>query len=65
MKCLVKKCEESGPMTRGLCRVCYVSARYYVQKGKSTWQELERKGLATPRKKEKRALFSEAFQKIK
>ena len=33
---------------RGLCRACYQSARYHIQRGTTTWAKLEALGLAAP-----------------
>ena len=38
--------ESSYGGARGLCQNHYVSARYHVLKGHTTWEELEEKGLA-------------------
>lgn len=33
---------------RGLCNACYVEAKRRVESGETTWEELEKAGLARP-----------------
>jgi hypothetical protein len=33
---------------RGLCQRCYNHARVHIHDGKTSWEELERQGLARP-----------------
>lgn len=46
--CLNPHCVRSQLFARGLCRVCYQTARTYVVRGDITWDELERTGRALP-----------------
>lgn len=45
MKCLRPDCD-SEPEVRGLCKSCYMTARYLVATNKTSWSELERSGRA-------------------
>src|SRR5689334_1181048 len=45
--CLVEKCCRASSR-RGLCLVCYSKAKRAVETGTTTWEELERLGLAGP-----------------
>ncbi len=40
-KCLTPECECRLLKTRGLCRACYNRLLYLVQKGSTSWEELE------------------------
>lgn len=44
-KCILKSCDKEST-TRGLCKECYMSARYYILSNKTTWEQLEKRGLA-------------------
>ena len=47
--CMTPECKSpSVPVVRGLCAVCYRSAKRLVDNGKTTWTELETMGLALP-----------------
>ena len=48
--CLVPGCGREAKI-RGLCGRCCTAARAQIKKGKTTWADLERLGLATPPKK--------------
>jgi hypothetical protein len=47
MKCLVDGCERSAK-SRGLCSICYQTARNKVSSGITTWSEFEKLGMALP-----------------
>jgi hypothetical protein len=47
MKCLIEGCERKV-RSRGLCSCCYTAAKNAVKVGKTTWEELERRGLSLP-----------------
>jgi len=44
--CLVKQCAAVGIVSRGLCQKCYYAARYLIREGKTSWEELQKLGLA-------------------
>lgn len=49
--CLVPQCGaplEAQLSARGLCRPCYMSARFQIKRGNTSWEELESLGLAKP-----------------
>ncbi len=46
MTCTIPNCKRKA-LHRGLCRACLTSAKRAVQAGKTTWEELERLGIAT------------------
>lgn len=48
MKCLIPKCRGDRVGGRGLCQTCYVKAYRQVILGNTTWEEMEKLGLATP-----------------
>ena len=48
--CLVPGCGREAKI-RGLCGRCCTAARAQIKKGKTTWADLERLGLAAPPKK--------------
>ena len=48
--CVVPGCGREAKI-RGLCGRCCTAARAQIKKGKTTWADLERLGLATPPKK--------------
>ena len=48
--CLVPGCGREAKI-RGLCGRCCTAARAQIKKGKTTWADLERLGLAAPAKK--------------
>ena len=48
--CLVPGCGREAKI-RGLCARCGTAARAQIKKGKTTWADLERLGLAAPAKK--------------
>jgi hypothetical protein len=45
--CLVPGCGREAKI-RGLCGRCATAARAQIKKGKTTWADLEKLGLATP-----------------
>ena len=45
-KCIVKRCTAIGIVSRGLCPKCYYAARYLIREGKTSWEELQKLGLA-------------------
>lgn len=45
--CIIKDCINIRTI-RGLCRPCYLYARYQVVKGKVTWEILEKNKLSLP-----------------
>ena len=47
--CLVPGCGREAKI-RGLCGRCCTAARAQIKKGKTTWADLERLGLAAPAK---------------
>lgn len=48
--CLTKNCRGfAAADCRGLCMKCYSQAKKLVQDGKTSWDELESMGLATPK----------------
>lgn len=48
-RCLIRDCSTS-PHARGLCLHHYQRARYLIQQGIETWENLEHHGLAQPRR---------------
>jgi hypothetical protein len=44
MNCLFPGCTKLGNQARGLCSIHYDRARVLVNHGRTTWEELERKG---------------------
>ena len=48
--CLVPGCGREAKI-RGLCGRCCTAARAQIKKGKTTWADLEKLGLAAPPKK--------------
>jgi len=51
---------------RGLCYKCYAAANFQIKRGKTTWAELERLGLALPAVyKMTDRVFSTAFKQAK
>jgi len=57
-KCLFPRCEKKQ-FARGLCRICYQTARSLVIRGKTTWLELETKGKTLPVRNGKKGGISE------
>lgn len=51
--CCVPDCpnsiEVAGKSSRGLCRSCYQKALACIRRGRTTWDELEKLGLAHPK----------------
>ena len=45
-KCVVKRCVNTNIGARGLCLKCYGAARYLIRERKTSWEELQRLGLA-------------------
>jgi hypothetical protein len=46
-KCLVKTCKNKG-VARGLCWSCYAAARREIERGETSWSEIEAAGLSNP-----------------
>ena len=63
--CLVPGCGREAKV-RGLCGRCSTAARAQIKKGKTTWADLERLGLAAPPKKSafggEAGVFAKALQ---
>lgn len=62
LRCLIPTCDSGGKLRRGLCLACYTSAGGRVRAKKTTWEELERLGLAV-KAKAKPSAFSVELQK--
>jgi hypothetical protein len=48
---LCLQCPQGGKRlvyARGLCQRCYNHARAHIREGKTSWKEMERRGLAQP-----------------
>lgn len=62
-KCVVRGCGKEASGSRGMCQACYMAAWRRVNDGETSWPELEKKGLAKPRRptREKRSAFSRAL----
>jgi hypothetical protein len=62
-RCLITNCVRF-PFSRGLCSACYTAARVAVKSGKTTWLDLETRGLAKVKAKRgrKHGAFVRAFQ---
>lgn len=63
--CFVKTCNGTSIVGRGLCSRCYPTARYLVRTGKTTWEELEKMGLAKPKRSINASPLFDAFRRIK
>ncbi len=51
MACLIKGCENTTTVTRGLCRRCYSAAQIGIKEGTvHSWEYLEEIGMALPRR---------------
>lgn len=48
LKCLYPNCESTDRNVRGLCSNHYNMAHRLVKLGKTTWEELEKKGKTKP-----------------
>jgi len=65
-KCIVKQCDATNISGRGLCMKCYYAARNLIRTGKTSWEELQRMGLArAPRAKLAASPLVVAFAKKK
>ncbi len=62
-ECLIDGCTKPS-IARGLCDADYQTAHYYVTQGKTTWEKLEKKGMADGKAK-RRKRFEIHFNKIK
>ncbi len=63
MKCCTTSCNKTeGAGLRGLCMMCYSSAKKMVAAGRATWEQLERMGLARPKASDD--LFAQEFDKL-
>jgi len=60
IECVVKNCKEVSK-SRGLCRACYLSAHNVVNLGKTSWEQLEERGLALNNRKV--SYFTREFNK--
>ena len=64
--CLVPGCGREGKI-RGLCGRCCTSARMQIKKGRTSWEQLEKLGLAKPAKAGafggEKAVFVSALEK--
>ena len=47
MQCITEGCDNKQ-RTRGLCNACYYMARVLIRDGKTTWEEMVRRGVAKP-----------------
>jgi hypothetical protein len=47
-KCIVPGCDAEASKTRGVCQNCYAAAKRLVDRGLSTWEELEFYNLILP-----------------
>lgn len=65
--CITPNCGKRNHYSRGLCMTCYKQAVYWINKGLTSWYELEQKGLVFPqgfiRRKKKVTPFQQAFIK--
>jgi len=61
MTCLIKDCARIKKGTRGLCQDHYQVAVRRVRQGKTTWDELEKYGLAEPSRRTERGGLSMTF----
>lgn len=59
--CTTKKCGVEGKMRRGVCKYCYGAACKLVFKKKTTWEELEERGLVKPIKNPSTSPFRKVF----
>lgn len=48
MKCLIPECSKDSN-TRGLCTNCAGTAYFMIKRNETTWEELEKLGLAKPK----------------
>jgi hypothetical protein len=58
--CVTSNCNAAAIVGRGLCGKCYLTARYLIRTKQTTWDELEKMGLCTP-KRSKASLFLSEF----
>lgn len=61
-ECIIPGCS-GKPRIRGLCNTCYSTASLRVRSGLSTWEDLEKAGLALPSKAADRSTFTAALKK--
>lgn len=54
VQCVIEGCDSVGVVSRGLCHSCYQQARDAIIAGRATWADLERLGLAKPRRNKPR-----------
>ena len=62
VECLVPGCTNEAK-SRGLCGNCYTAARNAVKGGKTTWEKLEKAGLALASSRQESA-FAKAFGEL-
>lgn len=64
--CMTAGCGNEGLIIRGLCPNCYQGAKRMVQKGHTTWHELEEKGLAKEANRERitSSLMTKTIEKM-
>jgi hypothetical protein len=63
-KCVVPGCTRQA-YSRGLCLPCNRAARKLVEKGETTWKELESMGFALPKKGDQVNALVAAFREAK
>ena len=62
-KCLTPDCTKKQ-RCRGLCLICYQTARRFITNHKVTWDELEKMGRSLPARSHTKSMFTVAMKKI-
>jgi len=63
IKCCVPECSGDRIAGRGLCAGCYTTARYLIRSGRTSWEQLEALGLATPKRAINTSPLLKAFER--
>lgn len=63
-KCMIPNCGEKM-MWKGLCNRCYGQAKYYIERGETTWSQLAAMGLCVTNSVPFKNAFEKAYAKCK